>query len=151
MFLPMENDSQIRSPLGKVWANYLFQALKSSLLSESYFIPDKILSAPQITPRHNGPTSLFQQMQNQFCGPGTECWALDLLQYSHWLAVSHRHIPQMGKESTDLTEVMLTWIRAGHLWSSGSIFVFLSYLQGGHYDLRGHLGPDSFLFSSAKP
>lgn len=37
-----------------------------------------------------------------------------------WLAISHRHIPKMGEEATDLSEVICTWPRAGLLGSSGS-------------------------------
>lgn len=74
----MGNDSQITRPLGRVWADYHFQASKSSILSESYFILDKILSAPKITPRDSEATSPLADGRINLYGPGNECWALTL-------------------------------------------------------------------------
>ena len=65
--------------LGRVWADYHFQALKSSILSESYFVCDKILTSPKITPRNSGATSLpLADDRVNFYGPGSKCWALAL-------------------------------------------------------------------------
>lgn len=121
VFLQMGNNSQIRRVhWGKVRASYHFQVLKSS-----FTIWELSHSRHNLVSGNNGASSLFQQMQNQLVwgryralGPQPS----SLQSAGPWLAVNRRHIPKMGKESTDLSEVTCMWPRAGPLGSSRSRF-----------------------------
>ena len=87
-------------PLGRVWAEHHFQALTSSILSESFFILDKILSAPKTTPRKSGVTSLLWQVaEPSFKDQDPSAGPRPLLRPPS-LAVGRRHSPKIGRGPT---------------------------------------------------
>lgn len=125
------------SPLGKVWASYHFQASRSSLLSETYLILDKILGLETMAP----PDS-FSRCRINLYGAGTEHWALGLPPYSPlasgWLLAigtfqRWEKNPQTCQKSCSRGQEQGLWGQVDWIWTP--VLLLLAKLQFLHIDL----------------